>query len=521
MASDPPRSLSDPFMDPAASEHAEDSNVGSTPSELQVDRNACLSLREDALVVSDAGLAHSGRKICCGLIPSTSSTTLAIPYYNILDATLDGSEVSIKHALFTSKTAVRPAYITYTLADKSTAPTAKAWVSRLLASAYRGSVRARRLKVLINPHGGKGLAPKLYAQEAEPILKAAGCEIDAETTTHSGHALEIARDLDIDKYDAIVCCSGDGTPHEVFNGLAQQAYPRRALRKIAVTLIPGGSGNALAINLNGTTSPSVAALAIVKAARMPLDLVSVSQGEKRILSFLSQSWGIVAECDLDTEDIRWMGSARFTFGFFKRLVGKTVYPAEVSVKVEYGDKDTIRAEYKKARYGGAGESSADADHARELHDDETTLPKLIYGTVNDPVPEDWVTTDMPDLGNFFCGNLVHMSADAPFFPAALPNDGLMDLFDVDGTIGRLAAIKLMVSIEQNQFFDQPDVHYKKIKAFRLSPRLRPGQKQGFISVDGERIDFAPLQAEIMPGLGTVLGVPGKGFHFDGPQDPTR
>ncbi|GAM87716.1 hypothetical protein ANO11243_057430 [Dothideomycetidae sp. 11243] len=486
----------DPFQDPTAP------SVGSSSSsaELHVERGAYLSLTNDSLLV------HG------------SSSVQAIPYYNVLNARLNGLEITIVHALPTSKKSVRPAYISYSLADKTASPAATTWIERLLSLAYRGATRSKRLKVLINPHGGPGLAPKLYAKDAEPIFKAAGCEIEAMTTDYVGHAIDIARTLDVDKFDAVVCCSGDGTPHEVFNGLAQQPRPRRALRKIAVTQIPGGSGNALSLNVNGTNKPSLAALAIVKAVRTPIDLVSITQGQRRYFSCLSQAVGIIAESDLDTEEYRWMGAHRFTYGFLVRMFGKTVYPAEVSILVEHGDKNAIRAAYKKARYNNAEGSEADVDRAREIHDDETELPPSAYGTVNDPLPADWSTTDMPDLGNFYVGNMVHMSPDTPFFSAALPNDGLMDLTMAKGTTSRTKLLKMMLDVADNRLFNHDILDYRKVKAYRISPRLRPGQKEGFISIDGEKVEFTPFQAEVVHSLGTVLSAAGKVYHCDGPRD---
>ena len=69
-------------------------------------------------------------------------------------------------------------------------------------------------------------------------------------TTHSGHACEIARDLLVEDYDALVTVSGDGLIHEVMNGFAKNANPRRALA-LPVAPIPTGSGNGLSLNLLG------------------------------------------------------------------------------------------------------------------------------------------------------------------------------------------------------------------------------------------------------------------------------
>ena len=47
---------------------------------------------------------------------------------------------------------------------------------------------------------------------------------------------------------------------------------------------------------------------------MKVDLFSVIQGGKRTISFMSQAVGLIAEVDLGTEHLRWMGDARFTCG---------------------------------------------------------------------------------------------------------------------------------------------------------------------------------------------------------------
>ena len=225
-------------------------------------------------------------------------------------------EITIQYAKPASKTDVYVAYVNYSLdhSQSESALQAKAWTERLLDRAYGVAQRRKRIKVLINPFGGSGRAEKLFTQEIEPIFAAARCELDVEKTLYSGHAEEIARDIDLDSYDAIACCSGDGTPHEVFNGLGNRANGGEALSRMAVAHLPCGSGNAMSWNLYGTGSPSMAALCIVKGSRMQLDLVSVTQDEMRRLSFLSQAIGIVAESDLGTENIRWMGPARFTVG---------------------------------------------------------------------------------------------------------------------------------------------------------------------------------------------------------------
>ncbi|EEP81070.1 conserved hypothetical protein [Uncinocarpus reesii 1704] len=322
----------------------------------------------------------------------------------------------------------------------------------------------------------------------------------------NNHAVEIAQKIDIQAYDVIVPASGDGVVYEVFNGLGQRADACEALSKLAVAHIPCGSGNAMSYNLYGSGTPSMAALCIVKGLRTPLDLVSITQGDRRILSFLSQSFGIIAESDLGTDNIRWMGSARFTYGFLVRLLGKTVYPCDLAVKVEVDGKERIKDHYRSESQQKSAHSTA-GDEPRS-----PGLPPLRYGTVTDPLPDDWELITHDKMGNFYAGNMAYMAPDANFFPTALPNDGLLDLITIRGDIPRLTALQMLMAVENGTLFDMPEVNIRKVSGYRIIPRDR---EDGYISIDGEKVPFEPFQAEVHPGLGTVISKSGYKYETPG------
>lgn len=362
--------------------------------------------------------------------------------------------------------------------------------------------------MIVNPFGGKGTALDLYKTYAAPVFAAAQCQVDMQVTSHRGHATEIAEQIDVNAYDAIVCCSGDGLPYEVFNGLAKKPNAQEALAKVAVAMLPCGSGNAMAWNLCGTGSVSVAALAIVKGLHTPFDLVSITQGNTRTLSFLSQSFGIVADSDLGTENIRWMGAHRFTYGFLVRLMRRTIYPCDLAVKAEISDKDAIKEHYRT--YCAMEPPTRTPESIATL---PPGLPELKYGTVTDSLPEDWEVIPAETMGNFYAGNMAIVSKDTNFFPASLPCDGLMDIVSIDGTTSRTESLKMMSEIADGGFFDMPDVKVCKATAYRLVPR----EKEGYISVDGEQVPFEAFQVEIHRGLGTVLSKSGHLYETGGPK----
>lgn len=77
------------------------------------------------------------------------------------------------------------------------------------------------------------------------------CPLSKQTDTKkTGDAYEIAKSLPLGEFDALLSVSGDGLIHEVLNGFANHAYPRKAFQT-PVAPIPTGSGNGLSLNLLG------------------------------------------------------------------------------------------------------------------------------------------------------------------------------------------------------------------------------------------------------------------------------
>ncbi|KAL7628306.1 sphinganine kinase lcb4 [Parahypoxylon ruwenzoriense] len=486
---------------------------------LNFGKGVSLAIVGDSLIVKDKALARHHRIKFCGFAVGSAPTEFSIPLYNVLWAEIAENSLVVDYADPFSKKHLRTAKLTYTL-DELAPDAVNAWVEILLKGAYGTSQRRKRAKVLVNPHAGPGGADKIWEHDVKPLFDAARMSLDIVRTKFSGEAIGICENLDIDAFDIVIPCSGDGLPYECINGLGKRPDARKALRQVAIAHIPCGSGNAMSCNLNGTHRAGFAALAIVKGVRTPLDLMSITQGTTRTLSFLSQSVGIIAECDLGTENLRWLGAARFNVGLMQRIFSKKVYPCDISMKVEIPEKANIKAHYKREQIKGDYATRREKDAREESLGESTSsdgdagegLPPLRFGTVNDKVPDDWETASYDKLGNFYCGNMAWMAPDANFFSAACPNDGLMDVVFNDGDISATRYLELLTSVESGRLFDNSHISYRKVAAYRFTPR---NQKDGYISIDGEHVPFEPFQVEIHQGLGTVLSKSGK-YEAAGP-----
>lgn len=417
---------------------------------------------------------------------------------------------------------------TSTMAASSVSEKQAEIVEHIISRAYTAAdgttpiVQRKRLLVLINPHGGPGRARSIYKQSCEQFLELAHCDVTVIETTHRFHALELARDTPniYDKYDGIVCCSGDGIPHEVLNGFRARTdgMGETCLRKLPICQLPCGSGNSMAVSVNGSTSATKAALAIVKGVTMPIDLMLMTQADedakntdkeastapvvKETLSFLSQSFGTIADADLGTESLRWMGPTRFTLGALYFTLTKKRYPCDVYVKYRHQDRTAIKKHFDNHVESNA-EKNEFTNAKNTLTHSNGLSPK--FGSVIDPLPEGW--EQLPDgenLSLLYAGKFPYVSADVMMFPASLPNDGTIDLFVTHAhKMSSTQSLGMLLSLEDGTHANREFVQYSKVEGYRLVPRKDAGN----LSIDGESFPHTPFQVEILGAAGCLLVPP--------------
>ena len=172
---------------------------------------------------------------------------------------------------------------------------------------------------------------------------------------------------------------------------------------------------------------------------------------------MSVSMGLMADLDINTEHLRWMGSTRFIYGFlrgsaFTYLVRTPLYrltsllrfvviwqrpcPIKISLKVSERDKLKMHENYLSAwdKQDEDGRTCWD-----DLHPSEK-LPPLKYSETD---TDGWEGLDLPVL--YFYGGLIPYvgryvanltfptlrsspsTRDLLQWPLALPNNGLIDI----------------------------------------------------------------------------------------------
>ncbi|KAK9057995.1 hypothetical protein SSX86_022835 [Deinandra increscens subsp. villosa] len=329
--------------------------------------------------------------------------------------------------------------------------------------------RPKKLFIFVNPFGGRKSASKIFRDDVKPILEDANIEYTLQETKYQLHAKEVAHNLDLTKYDGILCVSGDGILVEVVNGLLEREDWQAAL-KTAIGVIPAGTGNGMIKSLlDSAGQPCTAAYAMLAAIRghkRSLDVATIWQGEARFFSALMLAWGLIADIDIESEQYRWMGSARMDFYGLQRMLRLRKYNGCISFVPAPGFED-------------AGEPTAVVVEPLKTQHHGYQGPKLDLGTFS------WRKLNGPFIG-IWLQNVSWGSENAMAAPNAKFDDGYLDLI-VMRDCPKLRLVSLMSEMSNGHYVRSPHVLYIKVKAVMLEPGSRTGEpaKEGIIDCDGE------------------------------------
>ncbi|CAO3665927.1 unnamed protein product [Rhizopus stolonifer] len=374
--------------------------------------------------------------------------------------------------------------LSYSVSDEQNA---REFCQELMGLVYQETRLHKRLLVLINPFGGQGKAKEIFEYQVRPIFEAAKCEITVQYTQRQGHAIQIAKELDIEAYDAVVTVSGDGVVHEIINGFLSRADGQSVMKKLPLGIIPGGTSNSLIISILGEKrgfDPVYTALQVIKGRSMALDICSVTYDDHSYYSFLSQNYGITSYADLGTESMRWMGDTRTIVGLMQEIFSRHSYGVEAAIQLVESDKQRILANYRSQK--------KDIENRQEI-------PAL-----SEPVPEDWMVIK-GDISFFLASKVPLLSRGMLSHPCAMPDDGALDILMIRGSPGIVKQLDIFTKVDKGQHIHCDIVEYYKAKAFRLTPIVKPG-KPAYVAIDGEHAPCKPFQVQVHPHLGSILAI---------------
>ncbi|KFQ26625.1 Ceramide kinase, partial [Mesitornis unicolor] len=238
------------------------------------------------------------------------------------------------------------------------------WIQALKELLEMDKSRPKHLLVYINPYGGKRQGKRIYEQKVAPLFSLASISTDVVITEHANHAKDNLFEVNINKYDGVVCVGGDGMFSEVMNGLIgrmqkdsgiDQNNPKAPLVQcsIRIGIIKKGltfrSTDCICYSTVGISDPVTSALHIIVGDCQPLDVCAVHHNNMLLKYSVSLlGYGFYGDILKDSEKKRWMGPMRYEYSGVKTFLSHQYYEGTISfqpAKHALGsprDKDSCR-----------------------------------------------------------------------------------------------------------------------------------------------------------------------------------
>ena len=356
--------------------------------------------------------------------------------------------------------------------------------------------RKMKLLIFVNPASGTGQAINTY-NKALPLLNKGNVTTRVVFTEYKNHAYDYVQNLKINEYDGIIVCSGDGIMHEIINSIFNRNDKDIFINNIILGVIPGGSANALCkviSNYNDDNNDLENFIYyILKGNSKYIDiqeyeLLTEQNVSKKIYSFLSLTWGIIADIDLESECLRCLGGeARFTImGAIRWLWLREIYGNLMILK---------------------------EDSNVNIND----IP-----SIKENLSDEFISNNMEvfnDKFNLFLANNTKFISENNYTnPLSELDDGKNDiLFLKNSDSGKFLLFKELVYYldDGDMLFSDKDkkefingIHYKKCKFFRLIPKINLTQNNDVnvsvlnnftfsYSIDGEKYPICPIQCKTL------------------------
>ena len=173
-----------------------------------------------------------------------------------------------------------------------------------------------RFFAIVNPAAGGGRSAKL-AGPAIARLREKGLHIDVFASTAPGHAAELAREAYDQGYRRFIAVGGDGTAHEILNGIFTHAG---ANARISLGFLPLGTGNSFLRDF-ADNGAEAALQALLENRKRPVDLLRLTHSKGEIYAFNLLSVGFTADvATLTNRYFKPLGPVGYLLGVFVRIV---------------------------------------------------------------------------------------------------------------------------------------------------------------------------------------------------------
>ena len=288
---------------------------------------------------------------------------------------------------------------------------------------YMSFSKIEKIHFVLNPKAGNGISLKIF-QEIEGELKSNNVKYTLFKSQGKNDIFNHVISDEVPDCDVICAMGGDGTIHEITDGLMQSGKAS----DLAFSIIPSGTGNAFAQTL-GELKPKKAIQKILKGERLKIDAMEIKQGSKTSYAVNIIGWGMASRVNQISDQLRILGGIRYNIA---SLIG-------------------IATMKKK---------------------------KLILRMDDEVINEDALF--FLALNTVYTGKGMKMAPEADF------TDGLIDIIMFKSAT-KLQVVNIFLKLFSGEHIFDPRVTYKQVESFRLESEGDDlnidGENQGHTPID--------------------------------------
>jgi YegS/Rv2252/BmrU family lipid kinase len=204
--------------------------------------------------------------------------------------------------------------------------------------------------VIVNPAAGGGRSAKL-AGPALARLREKGLQIDVIASTGPGHATQLAREAYNQGYRRFLAVGGDGTAHEILNGVFAG---RTSVERVALGFLPLGTGNSFLRDF-AKDGAEASMHALLENRRRPVDLIRLTHASGEVYSFNLLSVGFTADvAALTNRMFKPFGHLGYLLGVFVRVVQlrRRSFALRCDDDKEWDERRSLFLTFNNSKYTG-------------------------------------------------------------------------------------------------------------------------------------------------------------------------
>jgi len=298
------------------------------------------------------------------------------------------------------------------------------------------------MRIIVNPVAGNGRGARVWPQ-VQKVLEGEGVTHNAVFTEGPEHAVDLARQAVEEGIRLLVSVGGDGTIHEVVNGLVDEGSVAEG---VVLGIVSCGTGSDFARTVGLEIDPVAAARRLVQGSDRSVDLgeIRCMREGREILEYFPNAAGI----GFDGEAAEWTNR-------MPKIIGGTVpyLMGLLLTLITYRNKPV-----------------------KLVLDDRSLELKIVFVVAAN--------------GGYFGGGM-HIAPDCE------PDDGLFDVV-VAGDVGKLDFLRTVPRVYNGTHLSHP-----KVDVYRSSTLRVESSERMLLQADGELVGEAPASFRLLPGALTV------------------